>query len=121
VASRLQAFGGRDTYAPLAMKHTIDTGLPVADEKRALDKAMEAYKVRFAEYSPRFEWKSETHSEFGFNAKGVKLGGTITVRDKKIDVEMDVPFLFKIFQGKAMQVVTEEVQKWIDKVKAGEV
>jgi hypothetical protein len=103
------------------MKHTIDTGLPVADEKRALQKAMEAYKARFAEYNPRFDWKNDSMGEFGFTAKGVSIGGTITVRDKKIDVEMDVPFLFKIFQGKAMSVVTEEVQKWIDKVKAGEV
>lgn len=105
----------------LAMKHTIDTGLPVADEKRALEKAMEAYKARFAEYNPHFAWRNDSLADFGFNAKGVKLGGTIGVRDKKIDVEMEVPFLFKIFQGKAMTVVTEEVQKWIDKVKAGEI
>ena len=82
---------------------------------------MEAYKARFAEYHPHFTWKNDSTGEFGFNAKGVKLGGTIVVRDKKIDVDMEVPFLFRIVQGKAMDVVTEEVQKWIDKVKKGEI
>lgn len=103
------------------MKHTIDTGLNVADSKRALNHAMDAYKARFAEYSPRFDWVTETTGDFGFKAKGVALGGKISVRDNKIDVDMEVPFLFKIFQGKAMDVIEEQVNHWIAKVKAGEV
>ena len=103
------------------MKHTIDTGLELADSKRAIEKAMEAYQARFAEYSPRFSWKTASAGEFGFTAKGVEIGGTIVVHDHKIDVDMNVPFLFRIFQGRAMAVVTEEVQKWVDRVKRGEV
>ncbi len=103
------------------MKHTIDTGLNVADSKRAIGHAMDAYKARFSEYSPRFEWVSDTLGEFGFKAKGVSLDGKMTVRDNRIDVEMDVPFLFKIFQGRAMDIIEEQVNLWIAKVKAGEV
>lgn len=103
------------------MKHTIDTGLNVPDSKRAIDKAMDAYKARFAEYNPRFDWKTETAGEFGFSAKGVALGGTIAVRDRKIDVDMEVPFLFRIFQGRAMDVIEEQVVFWVEKVKKGEV
>jgi hypothetical protein len=103
------------------MKHTIDTGLNVSDSKRAIDKAMEAYKARFAEYNPRFGWVTETAGEFGFNAKGVSLGGKISVRESKIDVDMEVPFLFRIFQGKAMEVIEEQVVLWVGKVKKGEV
>jgi hypothetical protein len=103
------------------MKHTIDTGLNVPDSKRAIEKAMDEYKARFAEYNPRFDWKTETSGEFGFKAKGVSLAGTISIRENKIDVDMDVPFLFKIFQGKAMDVIKEQVNVWVGRVKAGEV
>lgn len=103
------------------MKHTIDTGLNVPDSKRAIDKAMDAYKARFAEYNPRFGWVSDTAGEFGFSAKGVALGGKIVVREAKIDVDMEVPFLFRIFQGKAMEVIEEQVVHWVEKVKKGEI
>ncbi len=103
------------------MKKTIDTGLNVADSKRALDGAMNAYKQRFAEYDPRFSWVNDTKGEFGFSAKGISLSGTLEVRDRAIDVDMEVPFLFRIFQGKAIDVIREQVDLWVAKVKAGEV
>ena len=80
------------------MKHTIETGLDKALSKKAIQKAMEAYKARFADYSPRFDWRTDDLGDFGFTAKGISLGGTILVRDHSIDVDMDVPFLFRIFQ-----------------------
>ena len=103
------------------MKHTIETGLELADSKRAIDKAMQAYSERFAEYAPRFSWKTEKAGDFGFTAKGVSIDGTIVVHDGKVDVEMNVPFLFRIFSGRAMQVVTDQVELWIGRVKRGEV
>jgi hypothetical protein len=102
------------------MKHTIETGLDKALSKKAIAKAMEAYKARFAEYNPRFDWKTDDSGDFGFTAKGISLGGTIRVRDKNIDVDMDVPFLFRIFQGRAMAVIEEQVTLWIEKAKKGE-
>ena len=103
------------------MKQTIDTNLDKARSKIAIDKAMDEYKKRFAEYTPRYDWTTEDSGDFSFSAKGVKLAGTIRVRDNKVDVEMDVPFLFKIFQGSAMKVIQEQVEHWVEKVKKGEV
>jgi hypothetical protein len=102
------------------MKHTIETGLDKATSKKTIVKAMEAYKARFAEYNPRFDWKTDDMGEFGFKAKGVSLDGTIRVRDKNIDVDMDVPFLFRIFQGRAMDIIHEHVMIWVEKAKKGE-
>lgn len=102
------------------MKHTIQTGLEKTLSKKAIDKAMDEYKARFAEYGPRFDWKTDTRGEFGFSAKGIALGGTIDVRDRTIDVEMDVPFLLRVFQGKAMEVIEEQVSFWVEKAKKGE-
>jgi hypothetical protein len=103
------------------MKHTIDTGLDTATSKKVIDKAMDAYKARFVDYSPRFDWTSGERGEFAFNAKGVKLHGNIVIREGKIDVDMHVPLLFRVFQGKAMDVVKEQVQLWVDKAKRGEI
>lgn len=102
------------------MKHTIHTGLEQALAKKAIDKAMDAYKARFAEYNPRFDWTSADKGAFGFKAKGVTLGGTVHVHDHKVDVEMEVPFLFRIFQGKAIEVIEEQVQIWVEKARRGE-
>lgn len=103
------------------MKHTIDTNLDKARSKKAIDKAMDAYKARFSEYQPRYDWTTEDAGEFSFSAKGIKLSGTIKVRDNKVDVDMDVPFLFKIFQGRAMDVIEEQVVFWVEKAKKGEI
>jgi hypothetical protein len=102
------------------MKQTIDTNLDKARSKIAIGKAMDEYKKRFAEYAPRYDWTGDDVGEFSFSAKGVKLQGTIRVRDNKVDVDMDVPFLFRIFQGSAMKVIQEQVEHWVDKVKKGE-
>jgi hypothetical protein len=116
----LKNAAGRATKA-LDMKKTIDTGLNVADSKRALTGAMDAYKARFAEYDPRFNWVSDTRGEFGFTAKGIEIGGNMEIRDNEVDVEMEVPFLFRIFQGRAMDVIREQIDLWVGKVKRGEV
>ena len=102
------------------MKHTIETGLDQAMSKKTIVKAMEAYKARFSEYNPRFDWKTDDMGEFGFTARGISLDGTIRVRDKNIDVDMDVPFLFRIFQGRAMNIIQEHVMIWVEKAKKGE-
>ncbi len=103
------------------MKKTIETKLDKARSKKAIDKAMDDYKARFAEYSPHFDWKTDDIGDYSFSAKGVKCAGTIHVLDNKVNVEMDVPFLFKIFQGRAMQVIQDQVVFWVEKAKKGEI
>jgi len=103
------------------MKKTITSNLDRARSKIAIEKAMEDYKARFAEYSPRYDWTTDDAGEFSFNAKGIKLGGTIRVRDNFVDVDMEVPFLFRIFQSKALEVIQEQVELWVERVRTGNV
>jgi hypothetical protein len=103
------------------MKHTIDTGLEKELSKKAIGKAMDAYKARFADYSPRFDWTTDDRGEFSFNAKGVKLTGNLYVHDQKVDVDMKVPLLFRVFQGRAMEVIEDQVKLWVEKAKRGEI
>jgi hypothetical protein len=102
------------------MKHTIHTGLEKTLSKKAIEKAMEVYKARFGEYEPRFDWTSLDEGRFSFHAMGTKLEGRIGVRDGAIDVDMHVPLVLRIFQGKAMNVIEEQVRVWVEKAKRGE-
>jgi hypothetical protein len=102
------------------MKHTIEHSLPLDLAKKATEKAFESYAERFAKYNPTAEWTGDYTANVGFEAKGVKLGGAIALREGAVELEMDVPFLFKPFRSKAVDVIDDEIQKWLDRAKNGE-
>lgn len=88
--------------------------------KKATEKAFAGYKERFASYNPTADWVSDTRAEIGFSAKGVKLDGAVELEPDRIVLELEVPFLFRMFQGKALKIVEEEITEWIERAKAGE-
>jgi hypothetical protein len=102
------------------MKHTIPHDLDQAMAKRVVDRAFAEYSTRFAEYQPHLRWVSDKRAEVGFNAKGVKLSGAMELEPASIGVELDVPFLFRPFQKKALEVIGDEVRRWVGKARAGE-
>lgn len=103
------------------MKHVIQHDLDVATAKRATEKAFAEYKSRYPEYSPALTWSGEHKADVLFNAKGVKLNGAIEIGGDSVKLELDVPFLFRPFQKKAMEVIEREVRAWLDKAKRGEI
>ncbi len=104
----------------MGMKHEIHHGLSPELAKKAVDKAMEAYSARFAEFNPTFSWTSDTKGRLGFRAKGVKVDGDIEIVGSKIQVDLEVPFLLRVFKGKAIEVIDREVLAWVEKARAGE-
>lgn len=104
----------------MGMKHEIQHGLEPELAKKAVDKAMEAYSARFAEFNPSFRWTGDTKGRLGFKAKGVSVDGDIEIAGPKILVDLEVPFLLRMFKGKAMEVIDREVKKWVEKARAGE-
>jgi hypothetical protein len=102
------------------MKHTVRHGLDHGLAQKALHAAWKSYSERFSEYNPKANWKSDDEAEIEFSAKGIKLGGTLAVRGPNIEMEMKVPLLLRAFQGKAVQVIDEEINRWVAKAKAGE-
>ena len=102
------------------MKHTINHHLPIELAKKATEKAFEAYGERFSKFSPTANWTSDYDANIGFEAKGVKLGGAIALREGAIDLEMNVPFLFRPFQSRAVDIIEDEIKKWIGKAEQGE-
>lgn len=102
------------------MKHTIKHELPIDVAKKATQKAFESYAERFEKFNPTANWKSDYAATVGFEAKGIKLGGDIALREDAIDIEMEVPFLFKPFRAKAVTIIEEEIVKWIERARKGE-
>lgn len=102
------------------MKWTIDTGLDKALAKRAIERAMDAYKARFARYDPSFVWKDDDRGDFAFHARGVSLTGRIVAHDQTIGVDMDVPAVLRVFQYRVMKTIGDEVRLWVGKARRGE-
>ena len=102
------------------MTHDIPHDLDFDLAKLAAEKAAEAYKQRFAEYDYRAKWVSKDRVELSFRVGGKALSGAMTVKTSKVELELDVPFLFRPFRGKAIAIIEKEVVAWIAKAKAGE-
>lgn len=104
----------------MGIKHEIHHGLELPLAKKALDKAMEAYSARFSDYSPYFRWTDERNAELGFSARGVKVQGDMEIRGEKVLVDIEVPFILKVFKGRAMQVIEDQVNEWVERARNGE-
>jgi hypothetical protein len=116
VIARHRTFGSVDE-----MKHSIKHSLSQEMARKVTRKAFDSYKQRFADYNPTDKWVNEDKSEISFSAKGVSMKGVIELKPSEIQLELDVPFLFKVFQKKAISIIEEEIKKWIVKAEAGEV
>lgn len=103
------------------MKHVMRHDLSPDVAKKVAEHAFDAYRERFADYNPRLTWTSDKHAEASFEAKGIKLGGTIELRPQEIAFEMKVPFVLRVFEKKALAVMERELDHWVQKAKAGDI
>ena len=102
------------------MKHEVAHDLSISLAKAAVNKAFEAYSKRFADYKPTLTWTDDRTAKAGFSVKGITLNGGFEVGERSIGLELDVPFIFRIFRKQALDVIEKEVAIWIGKAKAGE-
>jgi Putative polyhydroxyalkanoic acid system protein (PHA_gran_rgn) len=103
------------------MKHAIPHDLDTATAKKVTDRAFDEYKARFAAYSPTLRWATDRHAEIAFSVKTMHVGGSMTIEDRSIDVDLDVPFLLRPFRSMALEVIDREVKAWIVKAHAGQI
>jgi hypothetical protein len=102
------------------MKHAIAHDLDASLAKEAAVRAFEAYQRRFSNFNPTMHWEDDRKARIGFSVKGVKLAGSIDILPRAIELDLDVPFLFRPFKGKAIEVIEREVRNWLAKAKNGE-
>ncbi|HEX9297682.1 MAG TPA: polyhydroxyalkanoic acid system family protein [Polyangiaceae bacterium] len=102
------------------MKHQIAHDLEDDVAKQVAVRAFESYQQRFSNYHPKMAWVSDRDARIEFSVKGMKLHGSIGILPRAIELDLDVPFVFRIFKGKAIEVIEREVRNWIAKAKRGE-
>ena len=51
----------------------------------------------------------------------MSLKGGLRVAEKSIDLNLEVPFMLKPFQGKAVGVIEDSIKEWIGKAEKGEI
>jgi hypothetical protein len=102
------------------MKHVIEHDLGVDLAVKACHAAIKSYSKKFAKYDPRATWKSDTHCVIKFRAKLVTLEGAVDVKEDRIEADLDVPLVFRVFRERALKLIEREVREWIAKAKAGE-
>ena len=102
------------------MKQVIPHDLDMPTAKRVVDRAFAEYQSRYPDYQPSLRWVSDQQADVAFNAKGIKLSGAMSLEPGSITLDLDVPFLFRPFQKKALEVIEREVRVWLEKARAGE-
>jgi hypothetical protein len=102
------------------MKHVIQHDLDMPTARKVADRAFAEYKSRFPDYEPSLRWVNDQRADVAFNAKGIKLAGAMHIEVQTIALELDVPFLFRPFQKKAIEVIDREVRLWVGKARAGQ-
>lgn len=100
------------------MKHTVAHDLGQERAKKVTESALGTYTEKFAKYSPKTTWTSSNRAQISFSVKGMSLSGAVEVKEKSIELELDVPFLLRPFQGQALSVIESEIKAWLAKEKA---
>jgi hypothetical protein len=103
------------------MKHSVPHDLGHEKAKKAAEAALASYSQKFAKYSPKTQWVSESKANISFNIKGMTMSGSMEVLPTAIEMDLDVPFLFRPFKGQALGIIENEIKAWIAKAKKGEV
>lgn len=102
------------------MKHTIRHGLSHELARRATQRALESYKEQFAEYQPRGTWRDDRTADVSFTVLARELRGKVVVGPVDVELELEVPLLFRAFRSTAMQIIEKEIQSWIELARRGE-
>lgn len=102
------------------MKHSVTHNLGLETARKVARAALQTYAERFPDFSPTSSWPTDDKATIGFSAKGMSVTGSVEVKPSSFDINLDVPFLLKPFQSKALEVIEREISKWIGKAQSGE-
>lgn len=100
------------------MKHSVAHDLGQERARKVTEQALGSYAAKFTKYAPKTTWTTPNKAAISFSVKGMTLSGSVEIHEKSIDLELDVPFLLRPFQGQAISVIEGEIKEWLEKEKA---
>jgi hypothetical protein len=102
------------------VKHTIRHDLPLDLALRTARAAVEHYRTRYARFEPKVRWIDEHKATIAFVAKRVPVEVCVDIRPGAIDIDIEVPFLLRIFRQRAIDRVEADFAGWLTRARAGE-
>jgi hypothetical protein len=103
------------------MKHEMAHDLSQDLARKVAERAFASYREKYADFAPTLTWVSDTAAKASFSAKGVELKGTVELAPGKITLDLDVPFMLRMFQSKAVSIIERELTTWHERAKRGEI
>lgn len=104
------------------MKYSVQHGLPDRSRVRVVvEKAYVAYEERLSDYKPKIQWQSEDRATISFTVMSQTINASVELDDAELRIDGKVPFLFKPFEKKIEAVLGNEMNKWLEKARKGEI
>ncbi|MBV71512.1 MAG: hypothetical protein CMH52_09180 [Myxococcales bacterium] len=104
----------------MTLKHSVPHDLELELAQKAVTVALDSYAQKFSQYAPRVSWIRAHSASISFRVKNVSLEGTVDVNAGAILIDLKVPFVLRVFKGKAIEIIEREIKVWLDKARAGE-
>lgn len=104
------------------MKYSVQHGLPDRSRVRVVvEKAYVAYEERLSDYKPKMEWQAQDRATISFTVMSQTINAVVELDDAELRIDGKVPFLFKPFEKKIEGVLGNEMNKWLEKARKGEI
>jgi len=100
-------------YNECMIEHIIPHTLSMTELTENAKKAIAEYTTKYAQYEPQFSWEGDSKISLKFSTKGISIQGIVLLSPKELKLELDVPFLLRMFKNKAIEIIDKEAQKWL--------
>lgn len=101
------------------MKHVVRHDVSQEQAQQAIDTAIQVYSRKFQKYGANTRWQG-SRGEISVRVAGRSLLATVEIFPERIEMAMDVPFIFLPFKTQALKLLESEIRKWLARAKAGE-
>ncbi len=102
------------------MQHEVPHQLSIATARLVAQKAVQAYGEKFQKYNFESKWEGEDRVDLSFEIKGKALNGSMSVTPSAFVFDLDIPLVFRVFKGMAIDILDRETKVWIEKAENGE-
>ncbi len=93
------------------MKHRVPHALDDNAARRTIDRALSGYVRRFARYRASVRWLDSHRAAFAFEIKGRQVHGHLILKPRCIELEVHVPWAFRMFVRRATARVDAELRR----------
>ena len=99
--------------------HFLPHDLDPTQARALVEAAFGFYRSRYPRAKISLAWNSDETATVGFGARGFSFHGTVLLRPGGIELELELPFVFRVFHKQALRVVDAEAKKWLERARSG--